>query len=411
MNAPLITLTAQADRWLIETDVASQRTAEWTVQVPDAPRQTERAPLNLALILDRSGSMAGDKLMHVKQAAHHLLDQLGERDRVAVVAYDDEVRLVAASAPLTESFKRQLKASIEELAPGGWTDLSGGWLRGCNEVAAHLGRQQVSRALLLTDGLANRGITDVEELAHHARELRLRGVATSTFGVGLDFNEHLLEAMAAQGGGQFYYIERPAQIPEFFRRELGELLTVVAREAFVTLAAPAGVALEVLGDLPHEKNGQQIKLSLGDLSSGERRQFYARVLTPPGAAGAGVTLQGRLAYLDTEGAPQSAEGAVAWTYAASAEVARAAVEQGVLSRASEVEVAAAATQALRLERAGKREEARSVMQQTLAANAPHMPAPAAANYQNLSDKMEQGLTEQERKAEHFDAYQKRQRRS
>ncbi|MFN8566275.1 MAG: VWA domain-containing protein [Kouleothrix sp.] len=109
-----------------------------------------------------------------------------------------------------------------------WTDISGGWLTGCREVAAYQAVEGIHRALLLTDGLANRGIIDIEELAQYARELRRRGVATSTFGVGLDFNEQLLEALAEQGG-HFYYIERPEQIPTVFRRELGELLTVVTR--------------------------------------------------------------------------------------------------------------------------------------------------------------------------------------
>src|SRR5262245_34986505 len=225
-----LTLSAECDRRLVAVEVSSQRTVEWIVAAPDVSRHTSRAPLNLALILDRSGSMQGDKLRYVQQAACHVLDLLDERDRVAVVAYDDQVNLIAASAPITAQSRESLKRQINELRPGGWTDLAGGWLTGCREVADHLAPQGLSRALLLTDGLANRGITDIEELTHHARELRKRGVATSTFGVGLDFNENLLESLAEQGGGHFYYIDRPDRIPDVFRGELGELLTVVARE-------------------------------------------------------------------------------------------------------------------------------------------------------------------------------------
>ena len=253
-------------------EVSSQRTIEWIAVAPDVARRDSRAPLNLALILDRSGSMQGDKLRYVQQAACHVLDMLDERDRIAVVAYDDQVTLLAPSQPISEHTRGELKRKINELRPGGWTDLSGGWLEGCREVADRLTAEGIHRALLLTDGLANRGITDIEELTHHARELRRRGVATSTFGVGLDFNEQLLEALAEQGGGHFYYIERPDQIPDVFRRELGELLTVVAREAFLSITIPSGVAVELLGDLPHERPARDCACSwaICVLASGAR---------------------------------------------------------------------------------------------------------------------------------------------
>src|SRR4051812_2780199 len=260
-----LSLSAECDRRLVAVGVSSQRTIEWIAAVADVARRQSRAPLNLALILDRSGSMQGDKLRYVQQAACHVLDLLDERDRVAVVAYDDQITLLSASVPMTAQARRDLKDRMNALQPGGWTDLSGGWLEGCREIAAHQASQGINRSLLLTDGLANRGITEIEALTHHARELRQRGIATSTFGVGLDFNEQLLEALAEQGGGHFYYIERPDHIPDVFRRELGELLTVVARETFLSIAIPSGVAVELLGDLPHERTGARLRIFLGDL--------------------------------------------------------------------------------------------------------------------------------------------------
>ncbi|MBC8163070.1 MAG: VWA domain-containing protein, partial [Roseiflexaceae bacterium] len=120
-----ITLTAACEHPLVAVEVSSQRTVEWTVSAPDARPQSARAPLNLALVLDRSGSMGGEKLRYVKQAAAHVLDQLDERDRVALVAYDDTVQLLAASAHVTAQARSQLSAAIEGLRPGGSTDLSG----------------------------------------------------------------------------------------------------------------------------------------------------------------------------------------------------------------------------------------------------------------------------------------------
>jgi Ca-activated chloride channel family protein len=395
----------------VAVEVSSQRTVEWIVGVPKPERQTSRAPLNLALILDRSGSMQGDKLRYVQQAACHVLDTLDERDRIAVVAYDDQVSVIAGSQPVNERSRAELKRKINDLRPGGWTDLSGGWLEGCREVAARLAPEGVNRALLLTDGLANRGMTDIEELTHHARELRRRGVATSTFGVGLDFNEQLLEALAEQGGGHFYYIERPDQIPEVFRRELGELLTVVAREAFLSIAIPRGVAVELLGDLPQERDGQRLRIFLGELCAGERRALYTRVLTPPDAPGTSVVLRGELGYADLDGRTTVVVAELAFSYTREAEVLLAPLYEAILERASEIEMAAATTRALKLERAGQRQQAQAVMQQSLAANMPFMAAPAAGAYQALAGQMEQGLSEEQRKETHFAAYRKRQSRS
>jgi Ca-activated chloride channel family protein len=410
MTTTNLSLSAECDRRLVAVEVSSQRTIEWVVGVPDQPRRAERAPLNLALILDRSGSMQGDKLRYVQQAACHLLDMLDERDRIAVVAYDDQVTVIARSELVTERSRGELKRKINDLRPGGWTDLSGGWLEGCREVAARLAAEGVNRALLLTDGLANRGITDIEELTHHARELRKRGVATSTFGVGLDFNEQLLEALAEQGGGHFYYIERPDQIPEVFRRELGELLTVVAREAFLSIAIPRGLSVELLGELPHERHGGRLRIFLGDLCAGERRMIYTRVLTPPDAPGTSVVLRGELGYADLDGRTAIVAAELAFSYAREAEVLLAPLYEAVLQRSGEVELATATARALKLERAGQRREAQAVMQQSLAANLPYMAAPAAAAFQALAGQMEQGLSEDQRKETHFASYRKRQSR-
>src|SRR4051812_9126595 len=405
-----LSLSAECDRRLVAVEVSSQRTIEWIAIAPDIARRDSRAPLNLALILDRSGSMQGDKLRYVQQAACHVLDMLDQRDRIAVVAYDDQVTLIAPSQLVSAQTREELKRKINDLRPGGWTDLSGGWLEGCREVAERLTSDGVHRALLLTDGLANRGIIDIEELTHHARELRRRGVATSTFGVGLDFNEQLLEALAEQGGGHFYYIERPDHIPDVFRRELGELLTVVAREAFLSITIPSGVTVELLGDLPHERNGARLRIFLGDLCAGERRALYTRVLTPPDALGTSVVLRGELGYADLDGHTAIAAAETSFSYAREAEVLLAPLHEAILQRSGEVELAAATAQALKLERSGQRQQAQAVMQQSLAAHMPYMPAPAAAAFQALAGQIEQGLSEEQRKETHFAAYRKRQSR-
>jgi Ca-activated chloride channel family protein len=406
MTREAMQLDVTCDQAMVAAEVSARRMVEWRIVAPEAPAHARRAPLNLALVLDRSGSMQGDKLGFVRQAACHVLNLLEAQDRLAVVAYDDEVTLLAPAAPVTAEARREIAARVSALVPGGWTNLSGGWLEGCRQVAAGADSGAVGRALLLTDGIANRGITDVEELNHHARELRRRGVATSTFGVGLDFNEYLLEGLANQGGGRFFYIERPQQIPDVFRAELGELLTIVAREAFLSISVPRGVAVELLGDLPHERSGERLRVFLGDLCAGERRALFTRVLMPPDLPGTAVALRGELGYAGLDGRTATLEALVSFRYAREAEVRRLPLDRAVQERAAEVELAAAAARALRLERAGERQAAQALLQQTIAASAA-IAAPAAAAYRALAADLADGLGEDERKRQHFAAYQRR----
>jgi Ca-activated chloride channel family protein len=177
------------------------------------------------------------------------VELLRETDRCGLVAYDNDILNLARCGAVVGEHRSQLLNSIGRLQVRGSTDLFGGWLAGAEELGG-LGGNNVRRVLMMTDGLANVGVTDRAEILHHVRELAARGVGTTAFGVGLDFDEVLVSGMAEAGNGHFYYIERPEQIPDFLSSELGELLRIAARNVRLGVVVSGGVRILNLNEAP-----------------------------------------------------------------------------------------------------------------------------------------------------------------
>ncbi len=410
MSENHLQLHTNTDRELLPREVPAQRVLEIVLQGPGVEAQKERSALNLALVLDRSGSMSGEKMEYVKQAALHVLDLLEAQDRVAVVAYDDEVTLVAPSTPLSNEQRAELKRRVYPLRPGGSTDLSGGWFAGCQEVAAAAQPDSLNRVLLLTDGLANRGITDLEELATHAKELSKRGVSTSTFGVGRGFNEHLLEALSNQGGGTFYYIETPSEIPGLFRREFQELAAVTAREVEVVLTIPPQVNAQVLGGWRVECNRDQMRIFIGSLYAGRTQELYLKLLTPPAAEQTTLSI-GVKGYARGEaGQLYEAQGEVTFRYAPQAESEATPPQREVLERYAQVDLAETANEALKLERVGENARASEMLAASVAENRNYAAPAQTEAYEKLSRRMKRGMDEADRKSTHYTTYNQKRRR-
>jgi len=309
-----MTFDIRQDRAYLRAPSRSTRYLVVRLAAPDAPRRPGRLPVNVSLVLDRSGSMGGPKIRLAKEAVGQAIATLDARDRFSVVFYDDTIDVVVPSTPATVDARAAAGEALHRVDARGSTNLFEGWMRGCEQVAGHADGEVVSRSLLLTDGLANVGVTDRFELETHAAELRRRGVATSTFGVGHDFDEALLEAMATAGGGNFYYIQDALQIGDFMTSELGEALEVVARDVRLEVIVPLGTQLEILGSERAERRGPDAwAVEIGDLVARQDREVVLRLNFPDGRPGEPADVA--VAIHDRDGAFAAGRAAAHWLYA------------------------------------------------------------------------------------------------
>jgi Ca-activated chloride channel family protein len=404
MNENELTIQLNANNKLISCDEKTQRIVEIRLQAPTTRTGNQRPRLNLALVLDRSGSMAGEKLLQVKQAAQHVLDQLQNQDKVSLVTYDDEVQVLSKSIPVSNGNRFELKQLIGHIRSGNSTNLYGGWLAGCKEIATAAEESTINRTLLLTDGLANVGETDLEILGQNAFELYKDSVSTSTFGVGYGFNEHLLEAMSNRGGGGFYYIERPERIPEIFLKEFAELVGISARRVEITLDLPPSIEWRVLGGWSTEQKDGRLHIYVGDMLSGKTLEIYLKLQIPGSENGGELPLIARVLGQGEPGQVFEGTTMLELTYAEQKTVDQAAEDRALMERFSQVELADTANEALKLEREGKRDQASDMLNDTLLSSRPYLSNQVAVNYKDFSDRMKRGLDEADRKSFHKENY-------
>jgi Ca-activated chloride channel family protein len=235
-----------------------------------------RAAINLSLVLDRSGSMHGLPIQYSKQACQFVVGQMSGEDLLSMVAFDNQITTVFE--PEKVIYKDLMKAKINTIEPGGTTNLSGGLIKGAQYVLSHKKSRVVQRVILLSDGHANEGITDNEQLAKIAQEYKTSGVGITTMGVGEGFDEELMETIADNGGGNFYYIDQPDQIPQIFARELDGLLKVVAQNVQLKLKPSPFVQItNIYGYKDTQEDGKKL-LSLGDIYSEEIKSVLIEVV-------------------------------------------------------------------------------------------------------------------------------------
>lgn len=244
----------------------------------------DRAPLNVAIVLDKSSSMAGDKIAKAREAATAAVERLSPRDVVSIIAYDSTVRIVVPATKASE--KESIIRAIQEIQPGGSTALFAGVSKGAAEVRKFLDDQRVNRVVLLSDGLANVGPSAPGDLAELGASLLKEGISVTTIGLGLDFNEDLMTALAMKSDANHYFVENAGDLPRIFDREFGRALSVVAQEITTTIRCAPGVRpVRVLGR-EGDIDGQTMSVFINNLYSEREKFIIVEIEAPEGVDGA-----------------------------------------------------------------------------------------------------------------------------
>ena len=222
-----------------------------------------RTPLNIAVALDRSGSMRGMPLEEAKLCVEMMIDRLSSEDHFSLVTYDNDVDVVV---PATKaSNKEWLKAHVRSIRSGGMTALYNGWSSAAAEAAKNVTKKSISRVLLLSDGQANEGLTDQDEIASHCAQMASVGVSTTTYGLSENFNENLMSAMAKSGKGMAHYGQTADDLADPFQSEFDLINALTARDLKLHLIAEPGVEFEVMNKFQRNLDGSFV---MSDLAEG-----------------------------------------------------------------------------------------------------------------------------------------------
>jgi Ca-activated chloride channel family protein len=319
---------------------------------------SERGPVSLALVIDQSGSMAGERMNHAIKAAKGIVGRLADGDEVTLISFDAVARLLIPATKLDADGRAAIARAIESVSANGETCVS----CGVSEAMRQLRNSDALRQMIvLSDGKANGGIRDVAGFRRIATECRGAGIAVTTVGVGLDYNEETLVAVAEGSNGRHHFVADETSLPAIFEVEAQHLASTVARRARLTVRLAEGVELVTVHDRAVIENGKRIDIALGTFSRAEVKTVLLEIRAVGGDIGTMPVASVEVSYDDLiERGEKVARGALSLGLTSTASV-RSALDPFVAARLERSRTSAALESATRLFNAGRAKDARAAL--------------------------------------------------
>lgn len=357
-----LSVTVEVDRPFVVKGETTPVYVFIEVKAPEGTAvESERPPVNLGLVLDRSGSMADDgKIQFLRPAARMAVDRLSGRDVLSIVEYDDEITLMWPAQHVEST--REVKRLIDALEPRGSTNLAGGLTRGIEAVRDFDARDKtmMSRVLLLSDGLANVGLIDPRAIGDLVRRAREQGMRVSALGLGRDYDEDLLQRIAEMGGGNYYYVEHPNQLTRVFERELNATFRTSFRDVRIEFnGTPRVKYAEIVG---YDVSGEDLSLDWSDFYEGEERGLVVRFELAADAVGPMDLGTLQVHYTDVSGAdPKVFEKPIAIDVTLDGDLAARSVNEKARAQAMLVEAERTQSAAVKAFEEGRLDEANAML--------------------------------------------------
>jgi Ca-activated chloride channel family protein len=260
---------------------------------------TSAPPLNLAIVIDRSGSMKNDRIANAISAAVGIVERMRDGDSVSVVSFDTDATVVVPPTLAGPATRASIEAAIRTIRLGGDTCISCGLDRGMQELdLTALGRDRVNRMILLSDGATNHGVRDIAGLRAMTGRMREKGTTISTIGVDVDFDEKVMSAIAAEANGKHYFATSPSALPSIFSQEFDELLASLASDAEVTIDLEPGVEVDEVFDRTFRREGSRIVVPFDTFSAKQEKTVLMKLRVPADRDGVQPIADVKLTYKD-----------------------------------------------------------------------------------------------------------------
>jgi Ca-activated chloride channel family protein len=364
-NAAELKLEADLGQTVLSTSKPGSVYLRLNLKSLSAATSERRTPVNVAIVIDRSGSMQGERIAAAKEGARVALNRLSSDDTVSLVSYNHDVDVMSPAAPLRNSREKLLEA-IDTLKADGTTGLYAGVKEGGRQVEEFVSDNNINRVVLLSDGLANVGPSTPGELAELGRKLASKGISVSTIGLGLDYNEDLMQRLAAASDGNHVFVERPSDLAEIFDREFGDALSVFARDINIIIECKLGFKpMRILGR-DGSIDGDKVTLKLNQLHADNERYVVVELQAPEGRGeGAAEVADVTVTYLDLDkgGSPARAEAKPSVRFSANAKEVEEGVNKPVMSQVTQQIATEKSEKAVELRDAGDVAGARKALEE------------------------------------------------